>query len=286
MQDFPFSIDQNCYAVVGDPVVQSLSPQIHHQFAQNTSQDIHYHKWHLTAAQFVDAVTAFFEQGGGGLNVTVPHKLRAFDFADRLSERAHAAKAVNTLWCDDGQIVGDNTDGIGLMQDIKRLNWKLRDRKIVVLGAGGAVRGVLQPLLMEAPASVIIANRTIEKATVLVEEFYDLAKKQNIALRSCSLDDVRDAADLVINGTSTGLSETSLAISPSVVTGARCYDMVYGSQPTTFMQWASENGAQDVADGLGMLIGQAAESFEVWRGVKPETTSVIENIRAKISTKA
>lgn len=261
--------EMNYYAVFGNPIAHSKSPQIHRAFAEQTGERIHYDKQLVPPGQFGYAVEQFFRTGKG-LNVTVPFKLEAFELADELTERARAAGAVNTLKkLDDGRILGDNTDGVGMIRDITvNLGWQLKDKNVLILGAGGAVRGVLLPLLQENPVRVVIANRTQSKAQALVELF------NSPILSSCALDEIPAGFDIVINGSSAGLAGEAPDLNPAILNeGACCYDMVYGKELTPFLKWAEKHNAK-VADGLGMLVEQAAESFYLWRGVRPETNSV------------
>lgn len=271
------------YAVFGNPINHSKSPNIHRQFAEQTGQDMHYSKQLVNEGEFNSSAEAFFAQGGKGLNVTVPFKLDAYHFAQILTPRAQRAGAVNTLALqNDSTILGDNTDGIGMVHDMHNLGWELRDKRILVLGAGGAVRGVLQPLLAEYPQQVVIANRTFAKAQELEKEFHDLG---NIQARS--FEDLEGQQfDIVINGTSASLSGDLPPLPASLLaSNACCYDMMYGSEPTVFMQWAIQQGAVNVADGLGMLVGQAAEAFYIWRHIRPEVIPVIMAMRHQLNEK-
>ncbi|WP_237059965.1 shikimate dehydrogenase [Microbulbifer sediminum] len=263
------------YAVVGNPIGHSRSPEIHTAFAAQTGQDIDYRRELAEPGGFVDFARHFFAAGGCGLNVTVPFKLAACDFADRLTERARAAGAVNTLKREsDGSILGDNTDGAGLVADLLRLGWPPRGQRILLLGAGGAGRGAILPLLQEAPAALHIANRTPGKALQLAESFAGMGP-----VSGGGLEDIPGQYDLVINASSASLSDEAPAIPASILApGCRAYDMVYGPEPTAFMRWAAERGAE-TADGLGMLVGQAAESFWLWRGVYPEVEPVLARLR-------
>ncbi len=271
------------YRVFGNPIAQSKSPQIHQQFAEQTGESLTYEKQLVDVEGFSAAAKQFFADGGKGLNITVPFKLDAFEFATQLTERAQNAGAVNTLKVlEEGSILGDNTDGQGLVSDmVDNLGWSLEGKNILVLGAGGAVRGVLQPLLEQSPARVVIANRTIAKALTLVREFKRYGKVQ-----ACGFVDLNEQQfDVVINGTSASLSG-DLPPLPDMLLGedAVCYDMMYGAEPTVFMQWAKQQGAKDIADGLGMLVGQAAEAFYVWRGVKPQVKPVITSLRKQMQS--
>ena len=268
------------YAVFGNPIEHSKSPEIHRNFAELTGEAVVYEKQLVDVDSFESAATAFFKTGKG-LNITVPFKLEAYSFAARLTERARRAGAVNTLAMQtDGTILGDNTDGIGMVSDIvDNLGWIIENRKVLILGAGGAVRGILQPLLDQNPKALVIANRTVEKAKQLAKGFSELG-----SVEGCGFEHLSDFKfDIVINGTSASLAGDLPPLPDTLLAkGACCYDMMYGAEPTVFMHWAKEHGATAVADGLGMLVGQAAESFKLWRGVKPEVQSVIEKQRAKL----
>lgn len=271
------------YAVFGNPIAHSKSPLIHTAFAEQTRQDLLYDRQLVEPNKFAETARQFFANGGCGLNITVPFKLEAFELADVLSERAEAAGAVNTLKkMPDGKIYGDNTDGAGLLRDITHnLGWKLHGKRVLILGAGGAVRGVIAPLLAEQPSRVVIANRTLAKAEELVKDFSVGKSAQEIKLlRASSLQIHARPFDIIINGTSASLQGAMPDLDPAILNpNACCYDMMYGTQLTPFLQWAQRNGAQ-VADGLGMLVEQAAESFYLWRGVRPETKAVMEKLRA------
>lgn len=271
------------YAVFGNPINHSKSPAIHRQFAEQTAQDLHYGKQLVALDQFAESARAFFAQGGKGLNITVPFKLEAYEFAGQLTARAQRAGAVNTLALQaDGSILGDNTDGIGMVHDMHNLGWELSGKRILILGAGGAVRGVLQPLLAEQPTQVVIANRTYAKAEELAQLFHDLGDVQAKTYEQLE----GEQFDLVINGTSASLSGDLPPLPAGLLRpGASCYDMMYGSEPTVFMHWAQECGAARVADGLGMLVGQAAEAFYLWRHIRPEVVPVITSLRRQLAEK-
>jgi shikimate dehydrogenase len=273
------NVDQ--YAVFGNPIKHSKSPQIHAAFAAQTGQALNYRAQLVELGKFAQAAREFFSSGGRGLNITVPFKLDACEFADELSGRARLAGAVNTLALqDDGRIYGDNTDGVGLTRDINdNLGWPIAERRVLLLGAGGAARGVLEPLLRKHPALLVIANRTVDKAQQLARAFADLG-----AVRGCSFDAlVGNQFDLVINATSAGMSGELPPLPTDLLSdGCCCYDLVYGAQPTPFMRWAASETAWAVADGLGMLVEQAAESFCIWRGVRPNTKPVIDAVRAAL----
>jgi shikimate dehydrogenase len=271
---------KDLYAVFGNPIAHSKSPLIHTEFAKQTGQNIEYTRQLVESGQFNSAAKKFFDQGGKGLNITVPFKLDAFQFADTLNERARLAGAVNTLKkLADGKIFGDNTDGCGLVRDItQNLKWTIKNKSILILGAGGAVRGVLGPLLAEKPAQIVIANRTVEKAVELMHVF------NSPAIRGCGYDAIEPATfDLIINGTSASLSGELPSIHTNGLSATtNCYDMMYSKNPTVFMQWASGYGSEHVSDGLGMLVEQAAESFYIWRGVRPATRPVIAKVRSEL----
>lgn len=271
------------YAVFGNPIDHSKSPEIHRQFAEETGQALSYEKQLVDPQGFEAAADAFFAGGGKGLNITVPFKQDAYAYVARTTPRARRAGAVNTLSKEaDGTILGDTTDGVGLVTDIKHnLGWQIRHKKVLILGAGGAVRGVLEPLLEEQPQHIIIANRTVDKALQLAKGFAEFGY-----LLGCGFDMLDEQQfDVIINGTSASL-QGELPPLPECLINADgstvCYDMLYGAEPTPFMQWASERGAK-VSDGLGMLVGQAAESFALWRGVRPQTAPVISRLRAKLA---
>lgn len=270
------------YAVFGNPIKHSKSPAIHAAFAAQCAQQMHYRAVLVELNGFALAARNFFDEGGAGLNVTLPFKRDALHFADRLSDRARRAGAVNTLTRrDDGSIEGDNTDGIGLMRDmIANLGWAVQGLRVLVLGAGGAARGVLEPLLREKPKELLIVNRTAEKARQLAAEFVDIGPVEGGAYAL-----IGDRAfDLVINATSAGLSGEMPQLPGTVLTERSCcYDMIYAAQPTAFMRWAAHHAAWAVADGLGMLVEQAAQSFYIWRGVRPHTGPVIRQIRESLA---
>jgi shikimate dehydrogenase len=271
------------YAVFGNPIAHSKSPDIHRQFAEQTGQDLSYTKQLVAEDGFEAAAKEFFANGGKGLNITVPFKQDAYAYVARTTPRARRAGAVNTLTLEaDGTILGDTTDGVGLVGDIvHNLGWEIRHKKVLILGAGGAVRGVLEPLLEQQPQHVVIANRTVDKALQLAKGFAEFGY-----LLGCGFDMLGEQQfDLVINGTSASLQGDLPPLPDSLIdpdAGTACYDMLYGAEPTPFMQWAAERGAL-VSDGLGMLVGQAAESFGLWRGVRPETAPVIANLRDQLS---
>ncbi|GAB3325174.1 shikimate dehydrogenase [Haliea atlantica] len=266
------------YAVFGNPIKHSKSPAIHAAFAAQCGQDIQYRAVRVETGDFPRAARCFFEAGGSGLNVTVPFKEEAFAFADSLSPRAARAGAVNTLTRrEDGGIAGDTTDGIGLVRDmVANLGWQLQGRRILLLGAGGAARGVMELLLRERPAGLVVANRTAARAEALVADFSDLGSVAGGGYECLE----GQQFDLLINATSSGLQGEMPPLPDSLLTERSCcYDMVYGPEPTPFMRWAAQHAAWAVADGLGMLVEQAAEAFYIWRRVRPTTQPVITQMR-------
>lgn len=268
------------YAVVGNPISHSKSPRIHSLFARQTGEPVEYIAIQAPMENFADTVTGFFERGGKGLNVTVPFKEQAWALADQRTERAEKAGAANTLYLDsEGSLTADNTDGKGLVADLMHNHQiELAGKRILILGAGGAVRGVLGPLLAEQPAAITLANRTLAKAEQLVDLFRSTAG--TTALTACGFEQPAAPFDVIINGTSASLQGDLPPVSPNVIgSGTVVYDMMYSLTTTTFNQWAQDQGATRVFDGLGMLVEQAAESFRVWRGVMPETAPVIDELR-------
>jgi len=266
------------YAVIGHPVAHSKSPFIHSAFAKQTGQNLTYERLLAPLDGFVSTVRAFVEQGGKGLNVTLPFKVEAHALADALTARARSAGAVNTLKIADGRILGDNTDGAGLVTDIEcNAAVVLGDKKILLLGAGGAARGAILPLLGSKPASLTIANRSVEKAEQLAREFAPFA-----AIEVCGFTALHGKFDIVINATSASLGNELPPVPAGVFGPATlAYDMMYGKQPTVFLTFARQHGAT-IRDGLGMLVEQAAESFYLWRGVRPRTGKIFAVLRATI----
>lgn len=264
------------YAVIGHPVAHSKSPLIHAAFAAQTQQVLNYTRLEAPLDGFIDSAAEFFVMGGSGLNVTVPFKEQAYAFANVLTERAELAGAVNTLWLDDEGVVGDNTDGAGLVRDLQR-HLSLAGLRILLLGAGGAARGVIGPLLDEEPGQLLIANRSAAKAVALAEQF-----DEPDLLLGCGLSELPEQSfDLIINATSASLAGDSLPL-PATVWQADglVYDMMYGKQETAFLRQAAAAGVQLRLDGLGMLVEQAAEAFFLWRGVRPDTAPVLAELRA------
>ena len=271
-------MEKDKFAVFGNPIKQSKSPIIHTLFAQQYAQHIEYRAVRVELDDFVQATNLFFEGGGAGLNITVPFKHEAFALAHRNSERSLRAGAVNVLTlADDGLIDGDNTDGIGLIRDlIANLGWTVQGLRVLLVGAGGAARGVLEPLLRERPRELLVVNRTAARAAELAVEFAGIGPLEGGAF---DLIGTRQF-DLIINATSAGLSGAAPELPSSMLTERSCcYDMVYGAEPTPFLRWSADHAAGAVSDGLGMLVEQAAEAFYIWRQLRPETRSVIDQLR-------
>ena len=265
------------YVVFGNPIAHSKSPVLHRLFAEQTGQVMQYDTLLAPLDDFAGCAKAFF-QAGRGANVTVPFKEEAYRLANQLAARAQRAGAVNTLSKQpDGSLLGDNTDGAGLVRDLTvNAGFSLKGKRILVLGAGGAVRGALEPILGEGPASVTIANRTVEKAELLAELFSDLGP-----VAASGFDWLHEPVDLIINATSASLSGEVPPIASSLIEPGKtlCYDMMYGKEPTPFCLWATEHGAGQVMDGLGMLAEQAGEAFYLWRGVRPDTAPALAELR-------
>ncbi|CAN5246690.1 shikimate dehydrogenase [soil metagenome] len=275
------------FAVVGNPIGHSRSPAIHALFAEGTGISLIYERILAPADEFAPTVRAFFARGGRGLNVTVPFKLEAAALAVRLTPRASSAGAVNTLWMADGELHGDNTDGIGLVRDlVDNLEVTLAGARVLLVGAGGSARGVLRPLLDANPAELVVVNRTRATAESLVESARPNVNPPTL-LSACNFMDVPEAFDVVINATSAGFSGDIPPLPPHAFAfGSIAYDLMYGSKPTLFMDYALTLGATRIADGLGMLVEQAAESFQIWHGRKPETPGVIAEMRHRLRAEA
>jgi len=281
------------YAVIGNPVAHSKSPSIHAQFAAATGEPVEYDRLLAPLDGFVEHVQAFRAAGGRGLNVTVPFKLEAHALANKLSPRAEAAGAVNTLRFDEDGIFGDNTDGFGLVRDIEvNLGVSLKGARVLLLGAGGAARGVVLPMLEREPREITIVNRTAQKAHALVEQFEGAAREFACMIDGGGPDAVyRDPVDpkpydVIVNATAGSLDAT-LPECDARAFGKRslAYDMMYGAEPTVFMRHAESLGAR-ASDGLGMLVEQAAESFFVWRGVRPDGAPVLAALREQLAAQA
>lgn len=271
------AVDQ--YGVVGHPVGHSLSPFIHGMFARETGQDMAYRLYDVAPGDFHDRVREFFAAGGRGLNITLPHKIAAVDLAQELTPRAAHAAAVNTLAVRDEGILGDNTDGAGLARDLcDNLGIVITHRRVLIIGAGGATRGILGPLLELLPALIVVANRTPERATALAAAFTDLGTVRGVSFGELE----SEPFDLIINATSTSLSGDippipATALGPQTV----CYDLAYGRGANAFLNWARAQGCARALQGWGMLVEQAAESFNLWRGVRPATAYVLAALKER-----
>lgn len=266
------------YAVFGNPIQHSRSPWIHAHFARQTGQDLLYQAILVEVDEFESSVASFFARGGAGLNITVPFKERAWAMAQIHSGNAGQSGAVNTLYQDNaGQLCGANTDGIGLLRDLtKNHGVSVSGKSVLILGAGGAVKGVMPDLLAENPAQVVIANRTVARAQVIVDDYAGTTQLSAVDYPQIP----EQAFDLIINASSAGLHGTMTEISPRLVSADTwCYDMVYGSGETPFQRWAKQQQAREALDGLGMLVEQAAEAFFIWRKCRPDTASVIHELR-------
>lgn len=264
------------YAVVGFPVKHSWSPFIHGMFAKQTGQNLTYRLLEIPPTLFRSEVLRFFAEGGRGLNVTLPHKQAAAELVNHLTPRAEQAGAVNTISAQDKGLVGDNTDGAGLINDLTRnLGFPLKDKRVLLLGAGGAARGVIGPLLEAGVSSLHIANRNVDRANELAIAFKPFGN-----VTSSRFEDAAGEFDLILNATSASMQGDVPAIPPSTITPQTlCYDMAYGKGDTAFTMWSKGYGAALAETGWGMLVEQAAESFFLWRGVRPQTKPVLEAIR-------
>lgn len=274
------------YAVAGNPVAHSRSPHIHSLFAKQTGQAIDYGRLLCPLDGFAPEVKAFAASGAKGCNVTVPFKFEAFELAARRSPRAELAQAANTLRFDteeQGGWLADNTDGVGLVRDITvNAGVPLAGRRVLLLGAGGASAGVLGPLIEARPAEIVMANRTVEKAETIVARHAEWAAQHGVQLSARGLTDTGSAFDVFINGTAASLAGSGVPVGPEVLkAGSLALDMMYGPAAQAFLDWARSHGAV-ARDGLGMLVEQAAESFALWRGVRPDTTPVLAEMRALV----
>lgn len=278
------------YAVAGNPVAHSRSPRIHALFAAQTQQAVDYGRLLCPLDGFKPALSAFAARGARGCNVTVPFKFEAFEMATRHTPRAVLAQAANTLRFDDqadGGWLADNTDGVGLVRDITvNAGVPLQGRRVLLLGAGGASAGVLGPLIQQRPAELVLANRTVDKARALVDRHLAWATEHDVPLRACALTDVGEHFDVLINGTAASLGGSGVPVGAQALKhGALALDMMYGPAARPFLDWATAQGAI-ARDGLGMLVEQAAESFLLWRGVRPDTAPVLALLRAEVDASA
>jgi len=271
------------FAVVGNPVGHSRSPAIHQEFGRQLGLALRYDTLLAPVDGFAETIRAFFDNGGAGLNVTLPFKEEAFALADHLSERARLAGAVNTLWMRDGNLHGCNTDGVGLLDDIQRLGAPPRDKRILLVGAGGAAKGVIYPLLEACCSALRIVNRSAERAHQLCEQVRALLPQHAARVSAGGLDEAQGQWDIVVNATSSSLSRQAPPLPGAGYSpGSLAYDMFYAAQPTPFMQQALARGAGQAADGLGMLVAQAAASFAIWHGRRPDTEPVLQMLRRQL----
>ncbi len=268
------------YAVFGHPISHSKSPRIHRLFAEQTGQKLCYEAEDVPAERFDFALDVFIKQGGKGLNCTVPLKELAWKYADTLSPQAQFSKAVNTLVIQqDGKLMGDNTDGVGLVRDLTiNHSITLKNRRILILGAGGASRGIIGPLMEKSPSQIVIVNRTVKKAIQISNEFSQLGE-----ISACGYDALKKRKfDLIINATSASLTNDLPPLDDNLLAeNVCCYDLAYSNQPTAFVRWGLVHDAEKSLDGLGMLVEQAAEAFCIWRGVRPETSKIIELLNSE-----
>lgn len=276
--DFSLPAGIDNYCVMGNPVAHSKSPQIHTAFARQCGQHLCYQSVLIPFGCFSEALAKFQQQGGRGLNITVPFKGDAWASVMHRTQRAEVAGAVNTIWFDErGDSYGDTTDGAGLVNDLCENDIQLRDKRILILGAGGAVRGVMGALLEQGVKSVTLANRTMAPAQALATTYAADSK-----IQACDYSRLQaGSVDIIINGTSASLQGELPPLPQGIAKGTRCYDMVYADTDTVFVTWAKDNGASLAIDGLGMLVQQAAESFYIWRGIRPDPMPVIAALRDK-----
>jgi shikimate dehydrogenase len=277
-------VEPDQYVVIGNPIKHSKSPQIHTMFAQQAGISIEYKKLLCPIGEFSKVVSEFFTSGGRGANVTIPFKLEAYKFSTLRSSRVEHAQAANTLINNDGVITAENTDGIGLVRDIiQNLEYPISDKSVLIVGAGGATRGVLLPILDERPKAITVINRTQAKADRLIKTIETKANDLSVDIASGGLLDFNDGQfDIVINATSSSLSDEAFPLSTNLLsTKALAYDMMYGKEKTSFTRWAVQAKAYKTVDGLGMLVEQAAESFFLWCGARPDTNAVMETLRSE-----
>ena len=271
------------YGVIGDPISHSRSPEIHRLFAQQFDEKIDYSKYHIKADNLKQFIIDFHSSGGRGLNITLPHKMSAMNSVSVLSQNAIQAKAINTIYFNGNEIVGDNTDGIGLIADLcNNFQVEIKNKKILILGAGGAVRGIIGSLIKENPSHIEIANRTISHAEKISEDF---SYKRPIKI--CTLEELNKKGnfDLIINAISFDTHNKDVALAKSIISKSSvCYDLSYNSSPTQFMLWAMKNGADFAIQGWGMLIEQAAESYRIWKKIRPDTSAILKQLNITSSS--
>ena len=271
------------YGVIGDPISHSQSPSIHKFFAKQLGQNINYKAYHVPADKLESFIIEFQNKGGKGLNVTLPHKTSVLNCTDEISSRAMEAGAINTLIINDKKIIGDNTDGIGLINDLEiNFNQPLENKRVLVLGAGGAALGILNPLLKRKPKLILVANRSASKTKIITSKF-----KLNSTLDACGINDLESNQmfDIIINATSIGVTKQSINFPSFIISeDTICYDLSYSYEPTLFMQWSMENKAKLAIQGWGMLIEQAAASYFLWRNKKPNTSTLLEQLNISASS--
>tara|TARA_B100000959_G_scaffold118601_1_gene124694 strand:+ start:34159 stop:35013 length:855 start_codon:yes stop_codon:yes gene_type:complete len=271
------------YGVIGDPISHSHSPEIHKLFALQFNEKIDYDSYHVTTNNLEEFINNFRQHGGKGLNITLPHKILAMDFVDKLSLNAIQAKAINTIIFENHTIVGDNTDGIGLITDLcNNFKIEIKNKKILILGAGGAARGIIGPLIRQNPSHLEIANRTVTNAEIISK---DLSRETII--KTCDLEDLstKESFDLIINAISFDAHQTDIKLPKNIISSSTIfYDLSYGSSPTQFMLWAMKNNAECAIQGWGMLVEQAAESFFLWKKIRPNTTDILEQLNITSSS--
>jgi shikimate dehydrogenase len=271
------------YGVIGDPISHSRSPEIHKLFAQQFNEKIDYNKYHIKADNLKQFIIDFHSSGGRGLNITLPHKMSAMNSVNVLSPNAIQAKAINTIYFNGNEIIGDNTDGIGLIADLRNnFQVEIKNKKILILGAGGAVRGIIGSLIKENPSHIEIANRTISHAEKISKDFSNEA-----SIKTCAIEELNEKGnfDLIINAISFDTNNKDIALSKNIISKSSiCYDLSYNSSPTQFMLWAMKNGANFAIQGWGMLIEQAAESYLIWKKIRPDTSAILKQINVTSSS--
>ena len=271
------------YGVIGDPISHSWSPGIHKLFAQQFNEKIDYNKYHIKADNLKQFIIDFHSSGGRGLNITLPHKMSAMNSVSVLSPNAIQAKAINTIYFNGNEIIGDNTDGIGLIADLRNnFQVEIKNKKILILGAGGAVRGIIGSLIKENPSHIEIANRTISHAEKISKDFSNEA-----SIKTCTIEELNEKGnfDLIINAISFDTNNKDIALSKNIISKSSiCYDLSYNSSPTQFMLWAMKNGANFAIQGWGMLIEQAAESYLIWKKIRPDTSAILKQLNVTSSS--
>ena len=271
------------YGVIGDPISHSRSPEIHKLFAQQFNEKIDYNKYHIKADNLKQFIIDFHSSGGKGLNITLPHKMSAMNSVNVLSPNAIQAKAINTIYFNGNEIIGDNTDGIGLIADLcNNFQVEIKNKKILILGAGGAVRGIIGSLIKENPSHIEIANRTISHAEKISKDFSNEA-----SIKTCTIEELNEKGnfDLIINAISFDTHNKDIALSKNIISKSSiCYDLSYNSSPTRFMLWAMKNGANFAIQGWGMLIEQAAESYLIWKKIRPDTSAILKQLNVTSSS--